>query len=496
MFRRRSKSEKRGRSDRRSNAQHSTNDMSEADALAIIQDFGTVGHALGGNPYDIARTNPQSSSRGTAEPMRGVTPHNITCATKRPKPVGGMDAETAAELARRRSRSIRERDSMGIAEKRNMFNDRGGFPGKNLRPMSFPNHTPPLPSLPSNFGPNQRQSWTSQTTDSQMQQVDGWRLGHDQSECYNEISQPANSHTRYKHWNGPTHSHEGNNERVLEGYPPYVHGLGGDRRQSWRSDCVEIDFDPREDWSQTNENSQASRQPELRPRHEYEDSGPNRSTAPYSSHFWNENEVDKDAPPPPPPHSPRPMSVSHNEEQGNTWAAHGQAWQARRQSAGEALRYTSDSRRYEEFDNLYPEIPVRNTQSNQSHYESYVNSPNTYHEYPHHEESSPYHHMQSNRQHPSRRQSPANSHHGSYAGSLAENLHPPHDLLRISPSPQFGRYSGGLNYGYERGSGFGGSAGTRSVSGVAGASRKGKELSEGYGIDLSDVPIIAGLKRL
>ena len=50
-----------------------------------------------------------------------------------------------------------------------------------------------------------------------------------------------------------------------------------------------------------------------------------------------------------------------------------------------------------------------------------------------------------------------------------------------------GRYAGGLSYGYEPGFGLGGSAGTRSTT--TGASRKSVDVSRGYGIDLSDVPI-------
>lgn len=49
------------------------------------------------------------------------------------------------------------------------------------------------------------------------------------------------------------------------------------------------------------------------------------------------------------------------------------------------------------------------------------------------------------------------------------------------------RYSGGLQYGWERGTGFGGSAGTRS-SGDA-AKRKSVQLSSEFGVDLSDVPV-------
>ena len=50
-----------------------------------------------------------------------------------------------------------------------------------------------------------------------------------------------------------------------------------------------------------------------------------------------------------------------------------------------------------------------------------------------------------------------------------------------------GRYDGGLNFGYEPGLGVGGSAGTRNMK--TGASRKSVQVSMGFGIDLSDVPI-------
>lgn len=50
-----------------------------------------------------------------------------------------------------------------------------------------------------------------------------------------------------------------------------------------------------------------------------------------------------------------------------------------------------------------------------------------------------------------------------------------------------GRYAGGLSYGYEPGLGLGGSAGTRIAT--TSASRKSVDVSRGYGIDLSDIPI-------
>ncbi|KAK5164039.1 uncharacterized protein LTR77_010130 [Saxophila tyrrhenica] len=58
----------------------------------------------------------------------------------------------------------------------------------------------------------------------------------------------------------------------------------------------------------------------------------------------------------------------------------------------------------------------------------------------------------------------------------------------VHDSSLFDRYAGGMQYGYEKGSGFGGSAGTRS-HGKSRAERKSRELSVGFGVDLSDVPV-------
>ena len=50
-----------------------------------------------------------------------------------------------------------------------------------------------------------------------------------------------------------------------------------------------------------------------------------------------------------------------------------------------------------------------------------------------------------------------------------------------------GRFAGGLGYGYEPGCGIGGSAGTRSSPNKA--SRKSVQVSKGFGLDLSDIPV-------
>ncbi|KAF2266297.1 hypothetical protein CC78DRAFT_153403 [Lojkania enalia] len=68
---------------------------------------------------------------------------------------------------------------------------------------------------------------------------------------------------------------------------------------------------------------------------------------------------------------------------------------------------------------------------------------------------------------------------------------PTNAFLRASSQPPenltFDRYSGGLDYGFERGYGISGSAGTRVLHSAA--SRKSMPFSSQYGVDLSDVPV-------
>ncbi|MCJ1247470.1 hypothetical protein MMC30_004684 [Trapelia coarctata] len=64
---------------------------------------------------------------------------------------------------------------------------------------------------------------------------------------------------------------------------------------------------------------------------------------------------------------------------------------------------------------------------------------------------------------------------------------PPQNVSSANSTASPGRFDGGLSFGYEPGHGVGGSAGTRNMK--TGASRKSVEVSRGYGLDLSDVPI-------
>jgi hypothetical protein len=194
--------------------------------------------------------------------------------------------------------------------------------------------------------------------------------------------------------------------------------------------------------------------------------------------------------------------------------------------------YTDDAVVEDDLEeDLYPVIPPRESQTAYTPHDShtpFTPHANVWHPAAHHAETyepdlsrmtpaetfedpaafahaySPSQHAQNQEQYrqsprsfskPRSRRASGHSQAHSYASSLAEELHPPKDDRPTVP-PDFGRYSGGLQYGYEKGKGFGGSAGTRTVSGRAQGDRKGLPLSSNFGVDLSDVPIIQGMRKL
>lgn len=117
------------------------------DVIPSIADFGDVTLSLGSSPYDIARPTSIALS-DTEDPKFDVmVPHNITTSIRR-KSVVGMDDEAATQFARLRSKSIHERDVERNTLKNKKFNDRGGVPGKNIRPRSVGSDVaPPMPEL-------------------------------------------------------------------------------------------------------------------------------------------------------------------------------------------------------------------------------------------------------------------------------------------------------------------------------------------------------------
>ena len=159
--------------------------ISEMDARAIIQNFDTVASSLGGSPYDIACMNSkaeiQNESNSTESPsiaVRGFPrlprglPNHVKSADPRPKSIG-MDDQTAAEVSRRKSMAVLQKDRMGLKAKRGSFNDRGGIPGKQIRPTSWATDIPPLPTQ------QQRSSYLRDTSNHRAKLCDASNAHYD-----------------------------------------------------------------------------------------------------------------------------------------------------------------------------------------------------------------------------------------------------------------------------------------------------------------------------
>lgn len=136
------------KAERRSSCQRAPGQCGLVTTMATIADFGTVTESLGRGPYDAARSVLPAKLPKGADNRHLSLPHNISSTMPRARSMTGMDAVAAAELARLRSKTIVERDSLSWAEKQKLFNDRGGIPGKHIRPSNLVLDAPPVPSPP------------------------------------------------------------------------------------------------------------------------------------------------------------------------------------------------------------------------------------------------------------------------------------------------------------------------------------------------------------
>lgn len=490
--------------------------ISENDAMAIINDRTSMVSTLGGSSYDIAsKTHPslqqtfvtevalettQSSPHDlTGMPQRPRTPqssrHSLTgtiqsprtpqsrqyepnSTPRRSKPM--MDDATAAELARIRSRTLVEgEENNRWNSRRASFDGRGRPPARSTRSIGVSEEVPPLPPLP---------------TLEQIAQREQWKADHQRP----YLESPATERIIWPEpepfWSDPHES---------PAPPPPSHSPQPQYVEEYREKYEEDYAPPPPSHSPRPMSFDVFEECEAPP-------PPSHSPRPRSIVLHEDDHA-----PPPPSHSPRPVDVEP-QEADDVWAAQASAWKMRRQSIGQFLRSKStpqpeehDFQQYswtEESavdDSTYPDIPLRRPYAPYAEDSRQYQMPGAYPQSPyrgnkrrdtsHHSRPSYDSFVCEAGDRPKSRLSQAPGHAGSYV-SLAESLYPP-EQPHSHASPSFGRYSGGLDYGYEYGAGFNSSAGTRSVSGVAKATRKGMRLSENYGVDLSDVPAMSELVR-
>ena len=393
----------------------------ESDARAIVQRFDETVPSVSENSYGLVyRTSRLSSARESA---RAFEFRGRNSAYELPRyPRSTMDDKLAAGFAPGVSELSSPSNQRLVS-----FNDRGGIPGRNLRPLSIATDAPPLPPLP---------------TPEHIRQCELVREQPYKRECDPTLPTYDLSRSRPKSW-------------MPGGAPgPFI-----TQDESYR---------PPSDWLES----------DLAPPPPPRRAAPPPPPSPRPGFFELSGES---VAPPPPSHSPQPTTVEPEEE--NPWTKQARLWRANRKSVAEMLQPKSEPQA------LYPDIsPSSATRSP----EGYIHQSQGYfvEESSHSALRPSFHHppKELSTSRPPPRLSPANSHYG-WSTSLAGELHPL-ELPRMAPSPRFGRYSAGLNYAYDREAGFGGSAGTRSVSGKAEGEKKCTALSETCGIDLSDVPVM------
>ena len=524
----------RSRSASRTRAKSSDGPPSQHDTLLTIANFGTVTESLGRSPYDITTSMFSSASQNAGSKH----PHQISTSMTRARSMVGMDETAAAESARARSRARSQSSGRPRPLSGGSYGDDDGIPGRRLRPHSLlVNNVPPVPALAA--------------VDIRAHDLE-WARSRRRSQSFSgvkiETDGPFNDRGGL-----PGRSIRPSSIIVdVPPVPalPSIEQVKQREAQIIRSrpQSMVVDASPTQalilppmDRIEPRNDGLSDAQPEsLTPPRQAKISN-------LMPRLWSKGSLEKKS-----PKAVENLRIGHdsNDVSSNTdqsdkdssmWEAQRQAWSQRRKSAGEALlknRSNQDTvtqptdfeepyahqlhkrlsstqrllaaepRRLHETEqssrpgpsplapSWKPPGPPTQISPQQQFYEpESSSSPYT--------SSTPSSYIEPITQHPSRpnprplshsiiRQPQAQTQRLSPAARIVQTYSSGNSSSSNSPpNSKFenltGRYAGGLLYGYEPGCGLGGSAGTRSAK--TEASRKSVDVSKGFGIDLSDVPI-------
>jgi hypothetical protein len=439
--------------------------ITQQHAMAIINEWDLNAASLSSTPYDMipSRRNSQHQRPNQRQQQSAQSPQTL----RRPNKLQQrrtMDDKTAADYARRRSASIRERDAWN-ARKASLSRRSSTSPAPSRGP-SLTLNMPPIPCEP----------------------LPPWE--HRESPL--EIPEPSNLPP------SPPASQYMPAPDVPPPPPPH----------SPRPFDVEVEEQSMREYDEP------APPP---PPHSPQPRSVERTGYFEEPEDWNEPPA-----PPPPSHSPRPLDITEDDP----WASQAAAWRMRREHA--ALSHDDATPPAQAQEDLYPTIPLRREMYPQTagpdldgyHYprQSRPQKRHTFdiyqpshevspyqpephrgrssfdqHQQPFYEHSRSRNHSQVSTPARSRNSSPrppphskSNSRSHSPAASRGDSRQP-------SPAPAFGRFSGGLQYQYDfESNGLGGSAGTREnavSSENARGDYKGVNLRSQYGVDLGDVPV-------
>ena len=528
----------RSRSVSRARAKSSDLALSQQDTLLTIANFGTVTESLGRSPYDIT-TSMFSNPSQNADSKH---PHQIGTSMPRSRSMVGMDETAAAESARARSRARSQSSGRPRPLSGGSYGDDDGISRRRLRPHSMlVNDIPPVPALAAvdikahdlEWARSRRRSQTFSgvkiETDSPFNDRDGLpgRSIRPSSIVVDVPPVPALPSTEQVKQREAQITRSRPQSMVLEASP--THALTLPQVDNIEAQKDELSHTQPDSLTPPRKATVSNPVPRLWSKGSLEKKSPKAV---------NDLRMGRDS-----------NDTSSNEDQSDKdsiWDVQRRAWSQRRRSAGEALLKNRSSQNTvtqprdsdgsnEHQQNNRPSFTHRlsASESGRHHEPKQLSGPGPsplapswkppappphispqQQLYEPESSSSPY---TSNRpasyiepitQHQPRpsprplpdtssREPQAQRHTTSPTARLVQTYSSfalPRKRISSGNSPPnlkieklTGRYTGGLLYGYEPGCGLGGSAGTRSAK--TEASRKSVDVSKGFGIDLSDVPI-------
>lgn len=271
---------------------------------------------------------------------RQTTPSNIT--SNNPRPRSSMDDQTASILSSLRRRSTSERDS------RNSSQERGGAPWKPSNDIHTPADVPPLPALPSEEEINRRFSYRhGYATHPRPLSYRSNTPSQRNSQIYEDDQQPQSQRN--------SQIYEDDQQRYGSDRPQYEEGLS----QYEMNQYSELHFvdepreappppphSPRPMYLENENQANYVDEPEHIYSHEEAPLPPRHSPMPsyLDDESGFEHAIEDEGPAPPPPsHSPRPTDITADQRPQSrsrdpSWSSPANAWNLRRQSAGEALK--------------------------------------------------------------------------------------------------------------------------------------------------------------
>lgn len=431
---------------------------SQIESVTAITDFGTVTECLGSSPYDIAK--PATSNAWKRASISH--PHQISTAMPRTKSMIVLTHESASQIADSQNRFSTQSSARPPIPSFRSFDSLDQISGRTMRPHCTIDDAPPVPTLPVRYS-------TREVKHSDPQSLGSSRQEPSENQVSDMRSEPQNSVSGAK----PI---------------PTISVIDSDESKSLSTPQP---FEPR----RKSFNDRGGRPGKLtRPMSMVENAPPVPVLPSKSELKTFEAKISKSvlrkstiaaAPTetrePPEEKIVVESSTAETLNASDSWKLLREAWSQRRKSAGDALLLRSQAQRsyaptaLDEAAVTSDSCQPTGVSHHPSHTSSHLALPLVKQRRP------PLRHIyQSQGALPAEADLTASFQDSRLAKKSTSSTSAHFSTLAD-------RFAGGFHYGYEPGFGLGGSAGMRIAKSTA--SRKSVNMSRGYGLDLSDVPV-------